>query len=674
MGADTGKITETQVLCMAKQRKKLGDMLVAAGLLRRDQLREILDIRIGSDEKLGQFLIKRGMLSETRLVSLLSEQLNVERYDPQKHQPDAGLTGMMSAEFARQHRVVPLKQKGGLLTIAMTDPMDIRALDAVESITNAEIEPVICTAEEHQKLFGTVYAGYAGLKKEVGKTDDKSADQTADNYFKILQLKREPFSNSPDPFFFFPSSQYKKCLRKIDLSIRLRRGLSVIVGDVGTGKTTLCRHLIRRLSSNEGLETHLILDPYFSNPNEFLCSLAELVGLSDTRENRSDRELREEIKRYLFQQSMEKKKTLILIIDEGQVLPDFCLEILREFLNYESNEFKLLQIVVFAQMEFERKLERKPDLADRVNLYHKLEPLSFKETGAMIKFRLDKAADGRTGAPFFTYPALWAIYRATGGYPRKIITLCHRIMLGMIIRNRSRAGWFLVRSCVPGVFPSPAKRRRWAGTAALAALAAAVIWLGWNSERLYPPFRSSSDKAPQEIVSGRELTAVPPMQNQPAKAAFTEEKGHTDPSVGLPGKPPADGGQEKREAGMTADMAGQAPLRRPDSEAEPESAAKAVRLAAIRGARHTDYSRIVFDFAGEISFQEPVVENDKIVLRLESVKTALDEFRKYVTFNSSVRLLKRDGDIEARIGLPETFGGFDYFTLQKPYRIVINLY
>ena len=87
------------------------------------------------------------------------------------------------------------------------------------------------------------------------------------------------------------------------------------------------------------------------------------------------------------------RRRILLIIDEGQKIPEFCLEILREFLNYETNDFKLLQIVIFAQKEFSAKIEARQNFADRINLYHTLNPLNFQETRAMIRYRLDLASN-----------------------------------------------------------------------------------------------------------------------------------------------------------------------------------------------------------------------------------------------------------------------------------------
>ncbi|MBE9544002.1 MAG: AAA family ATPase [Proteobacteria bacterium] len=296
------------------------------------------------------------------------------------------------------------------------------------------------------------------------------------DYFSILNLKKEPFSNSPDPEFFFHSRQHLDCLQKLELSLLLRRGLNVIIGEVGTGKTTLCRQLIRRFAQKQETETHLILDPHFLNASEFLATVTKMLVGKKPVAGSHDWQIKEHIKQCLFRKGVDQKKTVVLIIDEGQKIPAFCLEILREFLNYETNEYKLLQIVIFAQKEFENTIRKYPNFADRINLYHELKPLSFRDTRLMIKFRLEKSSNSRRKLNLFTYPALGAIYRITGGYPRKIINLCHQSILSMIIQNRSKSGYFLVRACARRVFPEESRRRKiiMAG-AALAGVAALLL-------------------------------------------------------------------------------------------------------------------------------------------------------------------------------------------------------
>lgn len=309
------------------------------------------------------------------------------------------------------------------------------------------------------------------------------------DYFRILNLKKEPFSNSPEPEFFFQSDKHLECLQKLELAIRLRRGLSIVVGDVGTGKTTLCRQLILKFAETEEdrnqIKTHLLLDPAFTNPLEFLTTVALTFGITRSEDHDTEWHIKENIKNYLFSKGVDEGKIVVLIIDEGQKLPDFCLEILREFLNYETNEFKLLQIVIFAQNEFEQVLNRYNNFTDRVNFYYQLKPLNFQETSGMIKYRIGKASDMEKAPSLFAYSGLWALYRATGGYPRKIVTLCHQIILSLIIQNKSKAGWFLVHSCAQR---NPIRQRKvlkWTAATALV-----LILIVASTIQFYPEISS----------------------------------------------------------------------------------------------------------------------------------------------------------------------------------------
>ena len=304
------------------------------------------------------------------------------------------------------------------------------------------------------------------------------------DYLRIVHLSKEPFSNSPDPEFFFQSRQHVACLQKLELSLRLRRGLNVVIGDIGTGKTTLCRQIIRRFAPKDETETHLILDPNFSTQSEFLNTIAETFELEKVASDSNEWQMKERIKQYLFQKAVDDEKKIILIIDEGQKIPVFCLEILREFLNYETNEYKLLQIIIFAQREFQQTLKEHANFADRINVCLFLGPLNFRESKSMIKFRLDKASMGNSTSVKFSYPALWAIYKATGGYPRKIINLCHQIILTLIIQNRFRVSWALVRSCVKRVQTAQSSRRQWITASALTCLAVAALILSPLGEQL----------------------------------------------------------------------------------------------------------------------------------------------------------------------------------------------
>jgi general secretion pathway protein A len=347
------------------------------------------------------------------------------------------------------------------------------------------------------------------------------------DYFKILNLKREPFSNSPEPEFFYQSSQHLGCLQKLELAIRLHRGLNVVMGNVGTGKTTLCRELLIRFAKSEEdrneVETHLLLDPSISTPREFLATVATAFGISGAAAAESEWQLKEGIKQHLFRRGVDEKKTVVLIIDEGQKLPVFGLEILREFLNYETNESKLLQIVIFAQNEFEETLRQHPNFADRVNQFIALEPLNFRETRQLVAFRIAQAS-GDKPPRLFTRPGLRALYKATGGYPRRIITLCHQSMLTMIIQNRKRAGWFMVRSCAERVSAEgTAGRRRVliAASSLVALLLVAAGILEWG----FPVI-------PESLLSGK--AAITTVEKRPVPAVVVASVAPAPPPPASP--------------------------------------------------------------------------------------------------------------------------------------------
>ncbi len=266
-------------------------------------------------------------------------------------------------------------------------------------------------------------------------------------YYSLLNFTKEPFSNSPDPEMFFRSTQHQGCLQKLELAIHLQRGLSVVIGDIGTGKSTICRQFIRQIH-NDKILTYLILDPEFNSADEFLQTIAKLFSLNDT-ENNSNWQIKDQIKDYLFEQAAKLEKIPVLIIDEGQKLPEFCIEILRELLNFETNQHKLLQIIIFAQDEFNEILSKKANFADRITYRHHLTPLNFKDTREMIKFRLLKAHRNSDKPPkLFPLPTMLMIYLISGGYPRKIVMLCSKLIIALLVKNKQRAGLLEIISCL----------------------------------------------------------------------------------------------------------------------------------------------------------------------------------------------------------------------------------
>ncbi|MDQ7830142.1 MAG: AAA family ATPase [Desulfovibrionaceae bacterium] len=302
------------------------------------------------------------------------------------------------------------------------------------------------------------------------------------NYHEILGLDREPFGNSPDPDFFHSSPRHAECLRRLEIAVRLRRGLCVVMGEVGTGKTTMCRRLIRTLSYDPAVSTHLLPDPSFEDPRDFLAAVAVSFGIRVDGEDSAAR-IREAIQEFLLDTAASGEKIVVLCVDEGQKITGACLEILRELLNFEVNTHKLVQIVVFAQSEFAGALRSRKNLADRVNTRLQLKALTASETRRLIRTRLRLAAgeSWKDREPaLFTRAALYAIHRACKGYPRRIMRLCHATLLETVGREKSRAGLSEVRAA-----------RRMAGEGGLSwrAVTAAVLPVAAVAAMLVGPGR-----------------------------------------------------------------------------------------------------------------------------------------------------------------------------------------
>jgi len=142
---------------------------------------------------------------------------------------------------------------------------------------------------------------------------------------------------------------------------------------------------------------------------------------------KSTLDCREAIEHFLFQRGVAEGKTTVLVIDEGQKLSLDMLENLRVLLNYETNEYKLLQVVLFAQMELLGRIKRIKNFLDRVAMKYILNPLDEMETVQLIQFRLEQAGLP-PGRALFTADAVRAVYAATQGYPRRIALLCHNAL------------------------------------------------------------------------------------------------------------------------------------------------------------------------------------------------------------------------------------------------------
>jgi type IV pilus assembly protein PilB len=160
-------------------RKKLGEILVEGGLLTQKQLKEALPFQKKSHLKLGQFLVREGIVIENQIVELVSNQLRLEKYRPENYTIDMDLANLLPADIAHKYQVAPLQKNGLLLSIAMVDPLDINALDAIELYTNCEVEAIICSEQHLNNLLTSLYGTYAGIGGVLENMEEMEIDKTA---------------------------------------------------------------------------------------------------------------------------------------------------------------------------------------------------------------------------------------------------------------------------------------------------------------------------------------------------------------------------------------------------------------------------------------------------------------------------------------------------------------
>src|SRR3990172_10609052 len=205
-------------------------------------------------------------------------------------------------------------------------------------------------------------------------------------YLAYFNLKEEPFSTVPSPRYLFLTPVHATALSKTEFVVENKKGLALIFGDTGTGKSSLAR-LLHQKFLYRGLRSALITNPSLPGPYSLLRTIAQEFGLP--RLARSYKDLLDLFKGFLFDEAVKKKKNIVLMIDEAQTLRLPLIELLRQLINYETNQEKLLQLVLFAQEELRGKLAhpRARNFRSRIVMASTLDRLGQRDFGQMIDFR-----------------------------------------------------------------------------------------------------------------------------------------------------------------------------------------------------------------------------------------------------------------------------------------------
>jgi general secretion pathway protein A len=303
-------------------------------------------------------------------------------------------------------------------------------------------------------------------------------------YTQFFNLKQSPFSIAPDPRYLFMSERHREALAHLLYGVGSGGGFVLLTGEIGAGKTTVCRCFMEQIPENCRLA-------YIFNPKltveELLLTICGEFGIELPPHGAGPVSVKayvDAINRYLLE-SHAAGKNNVLVIDEAQNLSADVLEQLRLLTNLETSERKLLQIILIGQPELREMLARPEleQLAQRVIARYHLGSLTVEETGHYIAHRL--AVAGASGVAPFPPNVVAQIHQLTKGVPRRINLLCDRALLGAYVENRQSVNRNIVRKAADEVFagersaPS-AQRRQWqsvaAGVLAGAVLTGAAAW------------------------------------------------------------------------------------------------------------------------------------------------------------------------------------------------------
>ena len=297
-------------------------------------------------------------------------------------------------------------------------------------------------------------------------------------YEAFYGFQENPFRLTPDPRYLFLSANHQEALGHLLFGVNEGNGVVVLTGEIGAGKTTLLRTLVSELDASITLA--YLFNPALSDV-ELLQAINADLGLS--ADSTSKRELTDELNRFLLAQQAAGRR-VVVIIDEAQNLAASVLEQLRLLSNLETEQEKLLHIILAGQPEL-REILAQPELAQldqRVTIRWHLEPLGVKDTAAYVRHRLSVAADGRDVA-LFSPAALRQVYRFSRGIPRLINILCHRALLVGYTQEGARIRTQTMRQAIKELrrHTTRSPRFRWSPATTASALVVGGFLLVWGS-------------------------------------------------------------------------------------------------------------------------------------------------------------------------------------------------
>ena len=352
-------------------------------------------------------------------------------------------------------------------------------------------------------------------------------------YESFFAFSDRPFSIAPDPRFLFLSERHREALAHLVYGLNDAGGFVMLTGEVGTGKTTLCRSLLAQVPPM--VDVAFVLNPRL-DAIELLETICDELRIDTAAARGSAKQLIDRINAHLLASNASGRST-VLLIDEAQNLATDVLEQLRLLTNLETNERKLLRIILIGQPELAEQLAR-PDLrqlAQRITARYHLEALTAADTVAYVEHRLQVAGAKHT---LFTAPSLKTLHRAAGGIPRLINVIADRALLGAYAGGKREITPQMVRKAA-GEITGDERRRPWptwmtaAVTAALMMVAGGGAWAVLDTRNAAgPPVAADPLAMPNAVAPA---TAPPGAQTEyDAQASASQSPAEDAYGAGMP--------------------------------------------------------------------------------------------------------------------------------------------
>jgi len=248
--------------------------------------------------------------------------------------------------------------------------------------------------------------------------------------YEMVNLKEDPFRISPDPKYFYPTTNHDDALQRLYLSIENREGLNLIYGDYGTGKSTMVEIIQTRYGGRDDFIVGKMATAKARSDFQFYLLIIQAFNIK--LEGRTTLAARNALEAFALEKNLAENKTVILIIDEGEALTPTSIDLLRMMLNFESTDRKFFQMVVFGQLELLSKIRKRRNFVDRISMSYVLNPLSMLQMRSMIEYRL-RVAGLNENTKLIEDDAFETIYKYTRGFPRQTVMLCNEALKTCVI-------------------------------------------------------------------------------------------------------------------------------------------------------------------------------------------------------------------------------------------------